>query len=61
MLVPPPGTIFTNKNNDIAERNTRLGCVFQKHTKHTLFAVLLSILTAYNTISFGALTLGVLP
>jgi len=45
-LVPPLGTIFTNKNNDLIQRHTRLSCVFQKHTKHTLFAVLMTILTA---------------
>ena len=41
--IPPPGTIFTNNNSDLAYRNTRLSCVIQKHTINTLFAVLLAI------------------
>ena len=44
--IPPLGTIFTNKNNGLAERSARLSCVIQKHTLNTLFAVLLTILTA---------------
>jgi len=44
--IPPLGTNFTNKNNDLADRNTCLSCVIQKHTLNTLFAVLLTILTA---------------
>ena len=43
--IPPLGTIFTNNINYLAKLNARLSCVFQKHTKHTLFDVLLSILT----------------
>ena len=44
--IPPLGTTFTNKNNGLTDRNARLSCVFQKHTLNTLFAVLLTILTA---------------
>ena len=43
--IPPLGTIFTSKYNDLAFPNARIACVFQKHTKHTLFAVLLTIFT----------------
>ena len=44
--IPPLGTTFTNNINDLNKRHTRLSCVFQKHTLNTLFAVLLTILTA---------------
>ena len=43
---PPLGTNFTNKNNDLDFRNTRLSCVIQKHTLNTLFVVLLTIFRA---------------
>ena len=48
--IPPLGTIFTNKNNDLAFPNARIACVFQKHTKHTLFAVLMSGIAVLNTV-----------
>jgi hypothetical protein len=44
--IPPLGTIFNNKNNGLAFRNTRLSCVNQKHTLNTPFAVLLTIFRA---------------
>ena len=37
--IPPSGTTFTKKNNNLGRRKTPYACVNQKHTKHTLFAV----------------------
>ena len=37
--IPPPGTTFTKYNNSLDWRRTPYACVFQKHTKYTLFAV----------------------
>ena len=48
--IPPLGTIFKNKYNDLAERIARTSCVNQKHTKHTLFAVFVSGIAVLNTV-----------
>ena len=36
---PPPGTIFQIDINGLIFLDKRYACVFQKHTKHTLFCV----------------------
>jgi hypothetical protein len=36
---PPPGTIFQNDINDLIFCDKCYSCVYQKHTKHTLFCV----------------------
>ena len=38
-----PGTIFQSKINDLIFRDKRYACVFQKHTKHTLFCVFVGL------------------
>jgi len=40
---PPPGNIFHNDINDLLFFNKRYACVFQKHTKHTLFCVFMGL------------------
>ena len=40
---PPPGTIFQVNINDLIFRDKRYACVFQKHTKHTLFCVFVGL------------------
>ena len=42
-LNPPPGTIFKFNINDLIFRDKRYACVFQKHTKHTLFCVFVGL------------------
>ena len=48
--IPPLGTIFTNKYNDLTLRFARISCVNQKHTKHTLLAVFMSGIAMLNTV-----------
>ena len=54
--IPPLGTIFTNKNNVLEFRDARKSCVNQKHTKHTLFTVLMRGIAVLNTV-YVALTI----
>ena len=42
-MVAPPGTIFQININDLFFRYLRYACVFQKHTKHTLFCVFVGL------------------
>ena len=39
----PPGTTFQININDLFFRYLRYACVFQKHTKHTLFCVFVGL------------------